>query len=366
MTKAEDTLFTAVGISTPRHVAADLPVDEAVRTDTATSELDRAAVADDEPDNGPRHVVPPDPTTGDRDILHDRRVRLQLLAGLLIGMGCLLLAYRLHPGDTSPFAAPANAAAWFALIAGVVGIWLVPGLWLSAVMMRVGAGPAARLATRIGATLTWYALVGPVVHLVADGARVTRGGIFGVTVSATAAVCLGIVLGLVRRPTNPWLRFLIAGTVGGLGAQTMMWVSMQLFTNGVNYEQIRRLDWFIVIACALLTAIAAQSRPDLRFLRSARHIRTLLIGLGVVAATTTGLFAVGGVWSPAQLMPSAFSAEQIAAPPGTDVAFALTAIGPDGPAMIQRADITATDVTGRPVAVSTRLLPGGRTDPTML
>jgi hypothetical protein len=277
-----------------------------------------------------------------------------------------VLAHRLQPGEASPFAAPSGAVAWVALIAGIAGIWLVPGLWLSAVMMRIGVGPVARLATRIGTTLAWYALVGPVVHLSAEEARVTSGGIVGVTVAATAAVCLGVAFGLVRRPANPWQRVLIAALVGGLCAQTVIWLSMWLFTDGVNYEQIRRLDWLIVLASAFLSAVGAVSRPDLPMLRTSGHIRVVLISLAVVAVTALALIATGSIWSPAQRMPSALGIEQVAAPPGADVAFALTTMGPDGPALIQRAVFTAFDDTGRPVAVSTRLLMGGNDDPPTL
>lgn len=342
----------------------DQAVNGAPAAGTATAgSAPAAAAADQRPAGHGRHELRGGrQTTRSREISQNRRVRLQLLAGALIGTGCLVLSYLLQPGDASPFAAPSNAIAWIALIAGIVGIWLVPGLWLTAVMMRIGAGPVARLATRIGATLTWYALVGPVVHLVADGARVTRGGIFGVTVAATAAVCLGIALGLVRRPGNPWLRFLIAGLVGAFFAQTVLWLSMGLFTDGVNYEQIRRLDWLIVLACGLLTAIAAQSRPVLPLVRTGRHIRAVLISLAVAAVTATALIATGSIWSPAQRMPSAFGAEQIAAPPGSDVAFALTAIGPDGQAMIQHSAFTAWDDSGQPVPVGTSVVSGGPAD----
>jgi hypothetical protein len=48
------------------------------------------------------------------------------------------------------------------------------------------------------------------------------------------------------------------------------------------------------------------------------------------------------------------------------VAFALTALGPDGPALVQRALFTASDDTGRPVAVSTRLLLSGTAYPVTL
>ena len=90
------------------------------------------------------------------------------------------------------------------------------------------------------------------------------------TVAATAAVCLGVALGLVRRPARSGLRVLIAALVGGICAQTVIWLSMLFFTDGVNYEQIRRLDWLIVLACALLTAVGAHSRPDLPVVRTAR------------------------------------------------------------------------------------------------
>ena len=302
----------------------------------------------------------------DREISVDRTARLRLLAGSVFGAGCLLLAYCLQPGESSPFAAPSGAAGWIALLAGIAGVWLVPGLWLSAVMMRTGIGPVARLATRIGATLTWYALVGPVIHVSAHGALVTPGGIVGVTVAATAAVCLGLALGLVRRPSDPRLRALIAALAGGICAQTVIWLSMWLFTDGVNYEYIRHSDWLIVLACALVTAIGVGSRPDLPVVRTAKHFRTVMIFLAVVVVTALALIATGSLWSPAQRMPSAIGVEQVAAPSGSDVAFALTALGPDGPALVQRALFTASDDTGRPVAVSTRLLLSGTADPVTL
>jgi hypothetical protein len=338
--------------------------------DAPTAEFDSAALAADRRPLGdrPRHRRPPRwQTISDREISLDRRVRLRLLAGSLVGTGCLVLAYRLlQPGEASPVAAPSGAVAWAAVLAGIVGVWLVPGLWLSAVMMRAGIGPTAQLSTRIGTTLAWYALVGPVIHVSADGAFVTRGGIVGATVAATAATCLGIALGLVRRPANPLLRVLVAALAGGICAQTAIWLSMRIFTDGVNYEQIQRLDWWIVLACALLTAVGAGSRPDLPMLRTTGQIRMVLLALAVVAVTAVALLAVGSRWSPVQRMPSAIGAEQVPAPPGVDVAFALTAIGPEGQGQIQRATFTASDDTGRPVAVSTRLLLGGTADPVTL
>ena len=144
-------------------------------------------------------------------------------------------------------------------------------------------------------------------------------------------MCLGVVVGLISRPANPALRFLLAALAGGICAQTVIWLSMRLFTDGVNYEHIRRLDWLIVLACALLTAIGAHTRPDLPVVRTAPRIRTILVFLAVVAVTAVALVATGSRWSPAQRMPSAIGVEQVPAPPRADVALALTAIGPEGP-----------------------------------
>jgi hypothetical protein len=366
MTTTRGTQSNADKVSALEHAVNGVPV-----LDTPTEGFDSAAPAAERRPRGDRHRHRRRrpgrwQTISNREISLNRRARLRLLAGSLIGAGCLVLAYRLQPGEGSPFAAPSGAVAWIALIAGIAGIWLVPGLWLSAVMMRTGIGPAARLATRIGTTLAWYALVGPVIHVSAEGALVTPGGIVGATVAATAAVCLGVALGLVRRPANPTQRLLVAALAGGICAQTVIWLSMRLFTDGVNYEQIRRLDWLIVLACAFLSIVGAGSRPDLPVVRTAKHIRTVMISLAVVAVTAVALLATGSKWSPAQRMPSVIGAEQVPAPPGADVAFALTPIGPEGPGLIQRAVFTASDDTGRPVPVLTRLLLGGTADPVTL
>jgi len=357
MTNIEDTLSSEDEVSTSERAVNGGPAAgmSAVESDPALTEVHRG-------DNRHgRHELHKDrrgEATGSREISQDRRARLSLLAGSLVGVVCLVLAYSVQPGDASPFAPPSGVVAWIALIAGVVGIWLVPGLWLSAVMMRTGVGPAARLATRIGATLTWYALVGPVVHLFADGARVTAGGVVGTTVAATAAVCLGIVLGLARWPGNTWLRFLLPGLAGGLCAQMVIWLSMAIFTDGINYEQIRRLDWIIVLSCGLLTAIAAHARPDLPLIRTSGHIGAVLISLAVVAVTAIALVTAGSIWSPAQRMPSAIGVEQVAAPPGSDAAFTLNAIGPDGWNNIEHSAFSTWDDNGQPVSVETSIVSG--------
>ena len=254
-------------------------------------------------------------------------------------------------------AAPSGAAGWTAVICGMIGMWLVPGVWLSALVVRAGRGPAARLATRIGTTLAWYALVGPVIHASAQDVRITTGGIFGFTVAATVAVCLGVALGLLRRPSDPGLRVLVAAFVGAIMAQNVIGLAMVLFPDGVNYEPISHLNWLIVLSCAALTAIGVHSRPDLPPPPTVRHLRVILVCVAVIAATTALLIALGSRWSPAQKMPSAFGIEQVAAPAGIDVAFGVTAIGPDGPHILHGAEFIASDDLGRPVPAEVRLIP---------
>jgi hypothetical protein len=313
-------------------------------------------------------AAPKGQSTSSHEVLHDGVARLRLIGWSAIGVGCLLLAERLQPEGGSPFAVPSGFVAWTAVVCGVAGIWLVPGLWLSAVMMRTGTGPVAWLATRIGTTLAWYALVGPLIHESAQGAQVTTPGIVAATAAATAAMCLGVALGLLRRPAGPRLRFLVAAVAGGVGAQTAISLSMRLWTYDMNYEHIRRLDWLIVLACAVLTTVGMRSRPELPSLRAARHMRQILVSVAVIAITAVAVLATGSRWSGEQRMPSAFAAEQIPAPADADLAFALTAIGPDGSRLIQRAVFTASDETGRPVDVGTRFAGADRTadDPTLL
>jgi len=98
------------------------------------------------------------------------------------------------------------------------------------------------------------------------------------------------------------------------------------------------------------------NRPKLPPALTVRNLRTPLIALGVIAVTAAVIPVVSAKWSPAQKMPSAYGAEQIPAPDGADLAFALTAFGPDGAALIPRADFTASDVAGRAVPIQTRLV----------
>lgn len=299
--------------------------------------------------------------SGERNVPHDGTARLRLLGGSAIGVGFLVVAHWLAPDQGSLLAAPSGAVGWIAMICGIAGVWLVPGLWISAVIVRGGAGPQAWLGTRIATTLAWYAVVGPVIHHGGQGARVTTLGILTVTMAATAAVSLGVALGLSRRPADRWRRILVAAVVGGGCGQVVIWASSLMWSDERIYSHNLAVDSSIVLGCALLVAVGTLRRPDLPPVLTVRNIRTSLVALAVIAITGAALLAMGSTWSPVQRMPSAFGAEQIPAPPGADVAFSLTAIGPEGSEFVRRADFTASDDAGRPVPVEMRLERGDDT-----
>ncbi len=161
----------------------------------------------------------------EREVPRDRSARLRVLAGSVIGVGCLFVAYWLAPEQGSLFAAPSGAVGWIAMICGIAGVWLVPGLWLSAVMMRFAAGPAAWLGTRISTTLAWYVLVGPVIRHFGEAAWVTAPGILAMTTAATAAASLGVALGLSSRIAGPWAWIVVAAVIGGGCAQGVILAS---------------------------------------------------------------------------------------------------------------------------------------------
>lgn len=285
------------------------------------------------------------------EMLRDRLPRRRVLGASALGVSCLAVAQWLYTWQMAPAQSDLDTLAWrTSIVLGLIGIWLVPGLWLSALMIRSGTGLPAWLATRIGATLAWYALVGPVVHQISGGARVTTGVLVGATLAATAAVCLGVALGLMRRPVEPRTRMVLALVTGGLCAYGVMWAAMMLWPYDTDHTMLRRLDWLIILCCAVLTAVGMRRRPQLPALRSRRHTRMIVISVVMIEMTAAILLVAGGKWSPEQRMPSAFSAEQIVGATGEyDLAFALTAISPEGAELIQRADFHAFDDTGHPV-----------------
>ncbi|OBF40814.1 hypothetical protein A5724_07095 [Mycobacterium sp. ACS1612] len=245
---------------------------------------------------------------------------------------------------------------WIAMICGIVGIWLVPGLWMSAVMMRYAAGPAAWLGTRISTTLAWYVLVAPGIRQFGEAARITTLGILATTTVATAAVSLGVALGLSGRIASRWAWIVVAAIVGGGCAQGLILASRLVWSGeDRTYSHHVGLDVLIVLGCALLVVAGIVGSPKLPPVLTSRNVRTPLIALSVIAITAAALLAIGARWSPAQQMPSAFSAEQIPAPDGADLAFALTPLGPDGFELVRRADFTVYDETGRRVPVESRL-----------
>ena len=90
MTTAKGTQSKAGKVSALEHAVNGVPV-----LDTPTEGFDSAAPAADRH----RHRRRPgrSQTIGNREISLNRRARLRLLAGSLIGTGCLVLAYRRRP-----------------------------------------------------------------------------------------------------------------------------------------------------------------------------------------------------------------------------------------------------------------------------
>lgn len=293
---------------------------------------------------GPDHTI-------DQD---QRAARMRLVAWLFVGVALLMVARWFQPEQGSLFSGPPTLTAWVSLVCGFAGMWLVPGQWLSALAVRTGAGLTAWLVTRIGTTLAWYALVGPIIHQQGQGARVTTDGILIATIGASAAIALGLLLGMVRRPARPWVRILAPAVIGAVTAQVVISVTMRVWTYDMNYSHIERLNWQIVFCCAALATLAALTRPKMPPARTAQNMRVVLVSLAVVAVTAGVLAIADTAWPPEQRMPSAFSIEQVPTPDGADVAFAVAAIGPDGPQLISQARFTASDETGRPIPVQTR------------
>lgn len=280
----------------------------------------------------------------------DTMSRLRLVGWTALGVACLLAVHLYRPDNGSLFALPSDPAGWAWVACGLIGVWLVPGLWMSAVLMRAGAGPTAWLATRIGTGLAWYALVGPVLHQLGQGARVTTGGILVTTIAAAAAVCLGVLLGLVRRPARSWQRAIACAVIAGALAQVVIWTSTRVWSYGMNYAHIHRLDWLIVLGCALLAVAGMLNRPQQPPQRTRRGVLQLVVAVSILAAMTSALVLTSATWSPEQRMPSALSLEQVPSAGDAALAFAVTGIGSDGPALVDHARYTVSDDTGRLLA----------------
>lgn len=297
-------------------------------------------------------------TTGPRRWCPRNGDRPRLIAWSVVGAGCLMTAQRLNPDNSRLFGGPSDPVEWVSLLCGIAGVWLVPGIWLSALFVRVGAGLPAWLGTRIATTLIWYALLGPVIHHLGQGAQVTSRGLLIATVAATAAVSLGVALGLSPRPANRWLRIILPAAAGAVCTQAAIAIAMRVWTVDMNYEHIQRLDWLIVLVCAGLVTSGTLIRVSLPPRGFPRKSLSALICLAVIALTVAAMQFANSRWSPQQRMPSAFGIEQVLTPVGADVAFVLTAIGPDGPRFIQQAEFVASDANGRTIPVRTRIVGG--------
>jgi hypothetical protein len=283
-----------------------------------------------------------------REARRERAARWRVLARSFLGVALLFIAQWLQSYRGAPFTGPHGWSTWLAAVCGIVGIWLVPGVWLSTLMMRTGTDLVAGLATRIGVPLVWYGLVGIVVHYSAQGADPTAWSIIGVTTAATAATCLGVALGILPRPVERRTRILVSGAVGGACAQAVIWLAMGYWTYQINYQHIRRLDWLIVLACALLAALGQANRPTLP-VRDAAQIQRALTALTTMTAIAAITIAAAVTWPTTQHLPPELAAEQIFNPAGADIAFALAGTGPNGSDVLRSASFAAIDDLGRPV-----------------
>jgi hypothetical protein len=340
-------------------------------------------------------IAQPQPSTDQQESQQHRPAQLSVLVGSLLGIVLLLMAHELQPRGGSPFAVPQGFAAWLGVTCGVAGVWLVPGLWLSAVM-RTEAGPVAWVMTRVGVTLAWYALLGVMVYAAAglthpwEGAvHPTAGVILGVTITTTAMVCLGMALSALRLPIGRRTRMLVAAGTGGACAQLAAWVAAWLATTGDVTAELRRLDGWIVVTCALLAVagqtslarlpvrdVASSTRkgtaiPAASFIRArgkpaagltvdAARGRKVAVAL-VVLATTMVTVVAANRWPTLQRWPSGLTAEQIPAPTGADLALEVVGIGPQGSEVLRQAAFAAYDDAGRAVRIRFRLSKADRT-----
>lgn len=295
-------------------------------------------------------------TTGQRPRHPAVGNRLRLVTWSVFGAGCLVAAQRLIPDNSRLFGSPSDPFEWVLLLCGIAGVWLVPGIWLSALFVRIGAGLPAWLGTRIATTLIWYSLLGPVIHHLGQGAQVTSRGLLIATLAATAAVSLGVALSLSPWPANRWLRIVLPAAAGAVCAQAAITLAMRVWTIDMNYAHIQRLDWLIVLVTAGLVTGGMLCRVSLPRIRFTRKSLSALIFLMVTALTFAAVQFANSRWSPQQRMPSAFGIEQVLAPVGADIAFVLTAVGPDGPRYIQQAEFVTSDVSGRNIPVRTRIV----------
>jgi hypothetical protein len=278
----------------------------------------------------------------------ERSARLRVIIGSFLGVAMLFVAHWLQPHGGAPFTGPHDGIGWLSAVCGIIGIWLVPGVWLSALIICTGIGPVAVLATRVGGLLGWYGVVGIVVHYSAQGARPTAGGIIGVTAAATAAVCLGVALGFLRHPLDRRRRMFVSAAAGGLCAQAVIWLDTHYWTYQINYEHIRRLDWLIVLTCALLTALG-QANPPTVPIRDTAQTQRALAALTAMTVTTVITVAAAVTWPTTQQLPAELTAEQVSAPAGADIALTLTGIGPPDLAVLRDASFTAADDLSHPL-----------------
>jgi hypothetical protein len=296
--------------------------------------------------------------SGDTDGSRRQRVaRLSVLAESLVGVALLVVAHAAR-ADDGPFRSPSGWIGWLGAVSGCLGVWLVPGGWLSAILLRAGSGPVGSVVNRIGALLVWYSGVGIAVHQAAHAVHPTARIVLWVTVAATAAVCLGVAIGLAPPPARPWTRAALAAGAGAVCAQAVIWLPLRYWLPPAGYLQLRHLDLLVVLGCAVLAVVGQAWRPAPEASDSVR-VGPVVVALAAVATTAAVTAAAAAAWPTAQRLPSGIAAEQVSAPAGADVALAVSGTGPRGADVVRGASFVMLDDEGLPVPAHTRLTTDG-------
>lgn len=287
---------------------------------------------------------------------------MSLLGGVL-----LLAAYGLLPPNGFPFYSPAGWSGWAGVACGVVGVCLVPGVWLAAVM-PLGDGAAAKLASHLGLTLAWYAVSTVVVH---STLRVppTAGVVVGVTVTVTVVACAGILPAEIGHPARRMARSILAAVAGAVSVHCGLFLAGWLGPGPVASAFLSA--YLPLVIGGGLLALATTTAVGVRTPRESGAIadRRKLARIAATAATAMLLAVVAVVvgaqlWPTTQKQPPVLTVRQIPATGGSTVEFAIAGYGPGSTSLIDRASFRAFDDLGRPLPAGLQIADKNRSTST--
>ncbi len=290
---------------------------------------------------------------------------LRVVAGSLLGAALLVLAQWLGPAAGAPFGVPTGGRAIAGAVCGVLGVLLVPGLWIS-VVLRAERGFGPRLTAWVGGTLAWHTLLALAAHAAVPGAKPTTGVVLGLTVGGTLAACGGLLLAPAWPPV--WERAQLGVPVGAglalVALPLLRWrLGLAKDISGPGFEV------FTLVFGGVLGAAGATATRSTRAPRSSggahgpRHGgRPPGPASRVLAALAAAVVAVGVVTLVAhdrpttQHQPPALTAQQSQPPPGVDLAVTLGAAGAPVNALADAAAFGLYDPAGGRVSASVELV----------